>query len=175
MKLFKKFGFVALAAVLCLGFTSCSDSDDEFQVLLNNVDVTFTVVPSADYTDVFDLSATAGGDTNKAQNVFSNWYGDNLVVDVEYLSCPSSISLKVERKKKSSFIPDETKQYDMSYTVKTVINKYYNDGTKKTVHLDDVKEGGTVRLGKMGEWLKVAQDRTDQPVRISFDSNGETN
>lgn len=172
MKLFKKFGYFALAAALCLGFASCSDDGEENKVLLKNVDVSFTVVPSTDYTDVFDLSATAGGDTSKAQNVFSNWYGDNLVVDVEYLTCPSTISVKVQRKKKSSFVPDETKQYDMSYTVKTVINKYYNDGTSKKVVLDDVKEGGTVRLGKMTQWLEVAQDRVDEPIKINFDADG---
>lgn len=172
MKLFKKFGYLALAAALCLGFVSCDDDGDEFEVLLNNVDVTFTVTPSDDYTDVFELTANAAGDTNKAQNVFSNWSGGSIVVDLEYLTCPSTISLKVQRKKIATFVPDETKQYDMSYTVKTTITKYFNNGTQETVTVDPVTEGGKVRLGKMTEWLNTAQDRTDTPVTIKLDSKG---
>lgn len=168
----KKLIFASLFAVSAL-FVACSDSD-EAQVLLNNVDVTFTITPQGDFNEVFDLQASAAGDTNKAQNVFTNWSGDNLVVDLEYLSCPANISLKLQRTPKSSFVIDESKEYDLSYSIKTTVHKYYNDGSSKVDNMPALPQGGKVKGAKMAAYLETVKGKTEQPISLSFDANGDT-
>lgn len=175
MKLFKKFGYMAIAAAMCLCAVSCGGGDDEAEVLLKNVDLSFTITPKGDFNDVFDLKANVSGDTNKAQNVFANWYGDKFVIDLEYLSCPATIALNVERVPKSSINIDESKEYNLSYNLDVTINKYYNDGTSKKTIVPTQILGGKVKGTKLAAYMDTVRGKVDTPYTLTLNSNGDNN
>lgn len=172
MKLFKKFGYMALAAAMCLCAVSCG-GDDEAEVLLNNVDMTISVTPQGDFNEVFDLKANVSGDTNKAQNVFSNWYGEKFVIDLEYLSCPATIALNVERVPKSSLNIDESKEYNLSYNIDVTINKYFNNGTSEKTTVPTQLNGGKVKGTKLAAYLDTVRGKVDTPYTIRLNASGD--
>lgn len=174
MKLFKRFGFMALAAAFCFAAVSCGGSNSEGEAILKNVDVSFTITPTADFNDAFELRASVSGDTSKAQNVFADWSGDKFVIDLEYLTCPATISLNVERVPRDSFVADESKSYDLLYTVSAVVNKYYNDGSKRVVNLPASAQGGKVAGSKVAEYLERAKGNVATPLTLRLNANGDS-
>lgn len=168
----KKLIFFAAAMLMCFS-TACSNSDDEqFEVLLKNLDITFTVTPLEDFNEVFELKAGVSGDTNKAQNVFSSWQGDKYVIDVEYLTCPASISLNIERVPKTSLVIDESRTYQLKYNIDTVIHKYYNDGTTKVINVPTLPQGGSVLGTKMAAYLDRVNGKIE-PFIFNFNEGGD--
>lgn len=170
----KKLMFFAAAMLMCFS-TACSDSDDNggsADRILKNVDLTFTITPKGDFNEAFELKAGVSGDVNKAQNVFSNWSGDKYVIDLEYLTCPATITLNIERVPNFSMQIDETKKYDLSYTIDATVHKYYNDGTSDVLKVPTAPQGGSVNGSKLAEYLKRVEGRVD-PFTFTFGANGD--
>lgn len=177
MEKIKKFGLMALAAVMCLGVVACNDEDkdnggNKEDATFVNIDATWVITPEADMMEVFDTTPTVTGETNKVGNLSINWNDSKCVVEAKSIECPAALVLNIQRILKSDFTPEEGKSYTMKFSVAGTIKKHFSDGTSTEKSISLSVMGGAVRNDKMQEYLNKYAGLAI-PLNYTFGEEGD--
>lgn len=174
MNLFRKFGLLAMALVLSVGFVGCSDeegsSDAEDAKKFKNATATLTCECTGNFYKLVDLSTKVLVNDIENKNFTSEFKNGTLKVVVTDLIPSAHIEIQVLADRNSTAV-DQSLQYDRKAVPSVSVKRNFTDGSSEfggSKNFPTTQVGG-LELETIEEYISQYGDET---YYFSLDADG---